>query len=335
MGERSKVYNRIFNEEEWELVNKENKMIMEDYLEEYKQRKMKETTLKQYRNDLRLLFIFVLKELDNKSILELKKKDFRRFNLWLQNKNMSNARVNRLMSSTRSMLTYVEDDEDYEYDNNVAKKVKGLPKEAVRTEEQDFFLTYEQVMKMRQYLIEHEEWQLCSMWMLFYDSAARRNEVYQVNKHGILEGNKTNIVVGKRGKTFPLVYMNDTRDEIFKKYLEERGDDNVDSMWITGKGDNKKPASYESLYDRMVALSKILSELEGKEINIFCHSMRHTKCEHLLEGLDERIIDKNTGLPKKFSLQEVQLYLHHSDPKITQMYAKDHSEETINNMFDF
>jgi integrase/recombinase XerD len=334
MAERGRVYNRIYTEADWNAVNKENKIMMEDYLEEYRQRKMKPKTIEQYFNDLRIVMIYILKELNNKSILTLTKKDFRRFNLWLQEKEMSNARVNRLMSSVRSMLTYIEDDEDYEYESNVARKVKGLPRDPVRTNEEDFFLTYEQVMKLRNYLIEKEEWQLCSLWMMFYDSGARRNEIFQINKKGILEGNKTNIVIGKRGKQFPLVYLNDTR-EIFVKYLEERGADTVDSMWVIGKGENRRPASYECLYDRMISLSKILSELEGKEINFFCHSLRHTRCEHLLQGLDPRIIDKSTGLPKKFSLEEVQLFLHHSDPKTTQGYARDHSEDTINNMFDF
>jgi integrase/recombinase XerD len=335
MLDRGKVYNKIFNKEDWELVNKDNKLIMNDYLEEYKQRKMKIKTIEQYHNDLRIVMIYILKELDNKSILTLTKKDFRRFNLWMQEKNMSNARVNRMMSSVRSMLSYIEDDDEWDYDSNIAKKVKGLPKEAVRTDEGDFFLSFEQVMKVRQYLIEKEDWQTCALWMMFYDSGARRNEVHQVTKHNLSKGKKTNIVVGKRGKTFPLVYLKDTRD-IIEKYLEERGEDDIDSLWIsyTGKYENKRAASYDSLYDRIVGLSKILSRLEDNEINFFCHSLRHTRAEHLLQGLDPRIIDKATGLPKKFSLEEVQLFLHHSDPKTTQGYAKDHSEETIDNMFD-
>lgn len=335
MAERGKVYNRIFDEEEWKEVNEENKDIMYDFIEEYKQRKMKASTIKQYENDLRIVMTFIKRKLKNRSILELTKKDFRKFSLWLtEDLQVSNARANRLMSCTRSLLTYVEDEDEYEYDNNVAKKVRGLPKEPVRTNEDDFFLTYEQVMKLRNYLIEKQEWQLVVLWMMFYDSGARRNEVFQVKKQGLLDGNKTNIVVGKRGKTFPLVYLNDTK-ELIAKYLEERGNDTIDSLWIIGKDDVKRPATYESIYDRIVGLSKILSEIEGKEINFFCHSLRHTRCEHLLQGLDPRIIDKSTGMPKKFTLEEVQLFLHHSDPKTTQSYAKDHSEEMINNMFDF
>lgn len=331
---RGKVYNRIYNEEDWNLVNKENKIIMEDYLEEYRQRKMKPKTISQYFNDLRIVLIYILKELNNKYILDLNKKDFRRFNLWCQDKEMSNARVNRLMSSIRSMLTYIEDDDDYDYESNVARKVKGLPKEPIRTNEDDFFLSFEQVMQVREYLIKKEKWQDVVLWMLFYDSGGRRNEVYQIKKQGLLEGNKTNIVIGKRGKIFPLVYLSDTRN-LIKKYLEERGEDNIDSLWIVGRGEGKREVTYEALYDRIVAISRILSELDNKEINIFCHSMRHTRTEHLLQGLDTRIIDKNTGKPKKFTLEEVQLFLHHSDPKTTQGYAKDHSEDVINNMFNF
>lgn len=33
------VYNRIFTEEKWQQVNKENKAILEDFLTEYKQQK--------------------------------------------------------------------------------------------------------------------------------------------------------------------------------------------------------------------------------------------------------------------------------------------------------
>ena len=143
MANRGKVYNRIYTPELWEEVNKENKIIMNDYLEEYKQRKKSKGTIDQYFNDLRIVFIFILNELNNQSILNLKKKDFRRFNIWCQERDMSNARVNRLMSSIRSMLAYVEDDEEYDYEVNYASKVKGLAKEPVRIDEDDFFCEFD------------------------------------------------------------------------------------------------------------------------------------------------------------------------------------------------
>ncbi|PKR82845.1 tyrosine-type recombinase/integrase [Heyndrickxia camelliae] len=332
MASRGRVYNRIFNEKEWEQVNPENKVMIEDFLEEYRSRKIKESTLNQYFNDLRLVMIYILRKLQNKSILELNKKDFRRFNLYLSEQlGLSNARANRMMSAVRSMLTYIEDDDDYDYDNNLAKKVRGLPKDPVKTNEDDFFLTYDQIMKLREELIKRDRLQDAVLLMVMFDSAARRNEVFQINKHGLLEGNRANEVIGKRGKRYRPVYLNDTK-ELIRQYLEQRGDDDIDSLWIKGKGENKKPVEYNALYDRVVSMSKVLNELEGTNIQFFPHSLRHSRAECLLQGQDLRILDEN-GNPKKFTLEEVQVFMNHSDPKTTQSYAKDHSSEIVDNMF--
>lgn len=332
MGKRGQVYNKIFNKEEWEKVNEENKLMIEDFLEEYRSRKIKESTLKQYKNDLRLIMIYILRKLNNKSILKLNKKDFRRFTLYLtEDLGVGNARSNRLMSAVRSMLTYIEDDDDYDYDNNLAKKVRGLPKEAIKTNEDDFFLSFEQVMKLRDELIKRNRLQDAVLLMISFDSAGRRNEIFQIQKHGLIDSNKANEVIGKRGKKYKPVYLNDTK-ELITQYLEQRGDDDIDSLWISGKGENKRPVTYGALYDRVVAMSDVLSEIEGKKIEFFPHSLRHSRAECLLQGLDTRIIDEN-GRPRKYKLEEVQVFMNHSDPKTTLSYAKDHSSEIVDNMF--
>ncbi|MDD4779011.1 MAG: site-specific integrase [Tissierellia bacterium] len=335
MAGRQRVYNRTYSPEEWELVNQKNKDVMDDFLEEYKQRKLKKGTIDSYFQDLRIIMIYVKNFCGNKCVLELGKKDFRRLSIWLsEDLQLSSARVNRMMSATRSMLSYCEDDDETEYENNVARKVKGLPKEPVKTNEEDFFMTYDQVMRVREELLKRGKIQLCLLHMLLFDSGGRRNEVYQVKKQDMVEGNKTNTVVGKRGKVFPLVFLNDTR-ELARQFFEKRGIDKIDSLWVVGKGENARKVTYNTLYSRVVAISEILSELEGREINIFPHSYRHSRTECLLQGQDPRIIDVATGKPKKFTLEEVQLFLHHSDPKTTQGYAKDHSEEIIDTMFNF
>ena len=331
MANRGKVYNRIYTPELWEQVNKENKIIMTDYLEEYKQRKKAKGTIDQYFNDLRIVFIFILNELNNQSILDLKKKDFRRFNIWCQDKNMSNARVNRLMSAIRSMLAYVEDDEEYSYEVNYASKVKGLQKEPVRIDEDDFFMTYDQIVAIKEELLKRGELKLATLHMILFDSAGRRNEVHQIMKKGLLDGNKTNIVIGKRGKKFPLIYLDDTK-ELIRQYLEERGDDDIEGLWVIGKGENKKPASYETIYDWVLKIAKVFSEIEGKEINIFCHSYRHSRIEALLQGLDTRLLDKD-GKPRVYALEEVQKFAHHSSSDVTASYSRDHSEDIIDDMF--
>ena len=294
---------------------------------------MSKGTIAGYKNDLRIILIYILKELNNQSILNLKKKDFRGLSLYFTDEcGMSAARTNRLKSAVNSMLTFCEEDDDYDYEINYAKKVRGIPKERVKDDEDNFFFTFDEFMKVRDILIERGRLQDACLWSLGFDSGARKNELFQVTKYGLLDGNKTNIVVGKRGKKFPLVYLDDTK-EIIRMYLEERGDDDIDSLWIKGSGDNKSPISDSNvLYDRICSISKILSEVRGEECNIFTHTMRHSRLECLSQGTDTRLLDES-GNPKKYSLEQIQVFAHHESSETTQSYLKDHSEDTINLMF--
>lgn len=326
------VYNRIYTSEKWNQVSKENKAIMEDFLTEYKQQKKAESTLHAYFEDLRLVLIKILEDFDNKSILEMTKKDFRRLNIWFDESGMSPARCNRIHSVINSLLSFCEDDDDYDYEVNQSKKVKGVPREKVKTNEDDFFFTYEEFVKVRDILVERGDLQTAALWSLFFDSGARRNEVFQVKKDGLLDGNKTNVVRGKRGKLFPLVYLDDTK-ELIRLYLEKRGNDDIDSLWISSIGGEKKPlADSTTLYDRIVKCSKILSEIRGEETNIFPHTCRHSRIECLLRGEDDRLKDED-GKNKKFPIEQIMVFVHHSDVSTTQGYTKDRSEETINDMF--
>lgn len=328
------VYNRVYTPELWEQVNPENKAILEDFLAEYRQQKKANSTIEAYFQDGRFILIYVLLHHKNKSILETSKKDFRNMSIWLsEDCNMSANRVNRLKATVNSMLTYCEEDDEYNYDVNYAKKVKGLPRERVKTNDDDFFFTFKEFIVVRDKLVEMGDLQTAVLWSLSYDSAGRRNEIYQVKKTGLLDGNKTNIVKGKRGKTFPLVYLNDTK-ELIRQYLEERGDDDIESLWINGHGKNKVEVTKDALYNRILKCSKILSEIRGEEVNIFPHSIRHSRLECLSTGQDERLKNPD-GTNKVFDLDHVRVVAHHTDVGTTQGYLKNKDEDVINDMFGF
>jgi integrase/recombinase XerD len=329
---RGRVYNRTYTPELWEKVNSENKAILDDFLAEYKQRKKSKNTIEAYFQNMRIILIYILIHCENKSILELDKKSFRNLSIWLSDDcGLSSNRVNSLKSACNSMLTYCEEDDEYVYEINQSKKVKGIPKEAVKTDDTAFFFTFDEFIKVRDILIEQDDLQIAVMGSLAFDSAGRRNEVHQVKKNGLLDGNKTNIVRGKRGKSFPLIYLDDTK-ELIRQYLEQRGEDKIDSLWIKGKGDYKEEVKYEALYDRIIKCSDILSKIRGCETNIFFHSCRHSRVEALLNGEDDRLKNKD-GTNRKYSLDEIKLLCHHEDISTTSSYAKDHTDEIIDNMF--
>lgn len=324
MGKRGTVYNKIYTPELWEQVNNENKELLDDFLTELRSQKKKKSTINQYYFDGRYILIYILKELGNKSIFELKKKQFRNMNLWfIEHNGVSNARANRLMSFVRSMLSFAEDDDDYDYDNNVALKVKGLPKEKTR---EIYFLEDNDIQLLRNELKNKKEYQKMLLLDLMYDSAGRRNEIAQVLKEGLLEKSNTNIVIGKRGKKFPLIYFSHTKESL-KLYLEQRGEDDIESLWTISKvNGDRRSATYDNLYEWTVWMADLLNKLTGKDIPFNSHSFRHSCLENFKNGTHYAL--KEIG-KEKMELNELRLLAHHSDVSVTDSYLKDNSNDII------
>ena len=322
------VYNRIFSNKKWEQVNKYNKNLMSDFLLELKSQKKSENTISQYKNDLRIMFIYILEELDNKPIYKLKKKHFRNYMLWLQEKQMSNSRINRLMSSLRSMLSYASDEEDYEdeLEINYAQKVKGLQKEKVRD---IVFLTDEEIEYIYNRLIEKKKYQQALFMSLMYDSAGRRNECYQVEKYfAEKDANFTNVVVGKRNKKFRLLYRTRTK-ETYDLYMKTRNDE-CDSLWVTKRNNEVVAASYETLYAWVLSWRKILAEkYEYKEFNP--HSFRHSSLENYGDGTHYVCREHLNG--KKLEIEQLKILAHHEDISTTMSYLKDKGEDELLSAF--
>lgn len=324
---KKKVYNRFFNEEKWNKVPQFNKTLIDDFLLELKSQGKSPGTISQYYNDLRIICIYIHDELGNKEFHQLKKKHFRNMVLFFKDKDMSNARVNRLMSSVRSMLEFASNEEDYEDDLeiNYASKVKGLQKEGVK---EIVFLNWEEVELIYNELKSQERYQEALLLALAIDSAGRRNELHQVKKDSITpDGNFTNEVIGKRGKKFRLMY-NDMTKEAYELYMNQRGEDDIESLWITERGERRE-GSYDMIYGWVVSWRKILLEKTGEYKELNAHSWRHISLELLSTG--EHYLCKKLG--KKFELNELKLLAHHSDLSTTDSYLRDKSDDMLLDAF--
>lgn len=324
MSKRKQVYNRFFEQSKWDEVPKFNKDLIDDFLLELKSQGKSQGTIKQYFNDLRIICIYIHDELGNKEFHKLKKKHFRNMVLFFKEKGMSNARVNRLKSSVSSMLEFASNEEDYEdlMEINYASKVKGLQRESVRD---IVFLSWDEVEIIYNELKEQERYQEALLLALAIDSAGRRNELFQVKKDSITkDGSFTNEVIGKRGKKFRLMY-NDLTKEAYELYMKQRGEDDIDSLWIIGKGENKRPVTYDALYNRVVSWRKILLDKTGEYKELNAHSWRHISLELLSTG--EHYLCKKLG--KKFELNELKLLAHHNDLSTTDSYLRDKSDDIL------
>ena len=322
--------NNLYSNEVYETVNKESKLVLEDYILELKAKGRAVKTIEQYVFDIRMYLCYIYENANNKSILELKKRDFRNFFLMLQETGKSSARINRVQSSLRNLLEFVVDDEDeYEdYYQNPMKKIKSIEKNPTR---EIVFLEDKEIDYLLNYLIEHNKIQKALYVSLSYDSAGRRNEIIQVEKYSFLDDEKstTNEVVGKRSKKFTLMYSNRTK-EIAKKWLEERGEDDIDSLWVSYYNGEARPLRYETLYAWAISFRSILESEYDKDLPLNPHSFRHSSLEnyengthHTLKYLGEDRLDINT----------LRILANHNDISITQSYLKDKDSEVLNDLF--
>lgn len=324
------AYTKMFSEELWEKVSDENKELLDDYILELESTGKSEKTIYQYQADIKGFMTWTVSHGGKESILDMKKRDFRNFFLKMSKEGVSNARINRLQSSLRNLLLFAENDEDlYEdYEINQMRSIKGVPKESVR---EIVFLEDKEVTGLIDYLMEREQYQKALYVSLSYDSAGRRNEVHQVLKTDFLESNQTNTLVGKRGKKFNLIYFNRTK-EIAAKYLEQRGDDDIESLWVTGRGESKRPASYESLYNFAVSFRPIIKELFDKDIDLNSHSFRHSSLENYSNGTHSVLREMGKdALP----IDVLKVVAHHSDISTTQSYLKNKDDELLADAFGF
>ena len=272
--------------------------------------------------------IYCLEHLDNKSFLELTRRDFRNFMIHAQDEwHLSAARCNRELSMIHMMLAYCEDDTDeYEdYDRNASEKIKGIPKEKVREIE---FLDDADILTLVDRLMEKGDYKKATLVAVFYDTGSRKNEVAQFMKESFLDESKslTNAVRGKRGKIYRAVYHSLTK-KCVKKYLEQRGEDDVPNLFITEGG---QPASAENLYDWIVSLRPMITEITGKDSNFFPHCFRHSYIQNLSTGEHYLCREGNLG---KVSLDKIKLLVNHSDLSTTDSYRKDMSLEEIGELF--
>lgn len=322
----AQVYNRTFTPEKWEKVNKVNKEIINDFITECKAQKKSAGTQKQYFNDCRIVAIYCLEQIDNKSFLELGKRDFRNFVIYCQEVwGLSSARINRLLSCIHMLLNFCEnDDELYEdYTRNASEKVKGLPKEPVR---EITFISDEVIGKLYDKLMKEERYREATLLAILYDSGCRKNEVLQVERASITdEGNATNMVVGKRSKKFKCLYFSRTK-ESFKKYEAAREDDNK-MLFVTSTGNT---ATDTSVYIWVRGWEKDLLELTGDEYTLNVHTFRHCFVQNFLDGSHYLCKEMNLGA---VPLEKVKTLCHHESSDTTLNYADNNEDRDIEDLF--
>ena len=319
----------LYNKETYNnKVNKDSKVVLDDYILELKAKRKSKGTIYQYEADIKMFLCYAVDNLNNKYILDMKKRDFRNFFLAMSESGKSSARINRVQCSLRNMLEFCyQDDDEYEdYNRNVMTSIKGLEKQEVR---EIIFLSDEQIDYLINHYMNKKEYNKALYISLSYDSAGRRNEIYQVEKRDFENSKMTNLVVGKRGKKFNLYYFDRTR-EIAKKYFEQRGEDDIDSLWVTKHGGKTREIESGTLYQWAISFRKVLEEEYDEEIMLNSHSFRHSSLENYENGTHHSL--RYIGVDK-MDIKELKVLANHSDTSTTERYLKNRDNERLQSLF--
>lgn len=243
----------------WNLVNTENRKMVQEFLDQSLQ--LSPQTLKQYESALKIYFYWIFENCSDKPFYTIKGKDYLFYQNYLSKKGLSSSAIKLKRSAVSSFNGYVEiyySDEFMDFRNYVSKKIPNPPPSFVNKKEP---LTMDEYNRLCEELEKRELFQQLAYLKFSFSTGCRREEVRQLlkvvtNESPIIknmeilddDGNKKFVEIktylthpirckgrGITGKIRKLQFDQSAMDAI-KKWLEIRGDDNCEYVFVTKNG---------------------------------------------------------------------------------------------------
>lgn len=315
-------------DKEWEKVDKWNKNITEEFLE---QEQLSPQTLKQYKSALRQFFYWVYENCDNKPLHELKVRDALKYQNYLIKRGLSSSAVKLKRSVVSSLCGFMEtyyDDEFPMFKNIFNKKVPGVPNSFKREKKP---LIKDELENLIKELKKRKEWQMLAYLVFSYESGARRGEVSQVRKEIIdydyvkdKKGNKKDYYMthtvrgkgkGREGKKIELFFSDDSK-KVIKKWLDVRGDDDCEYLFV--KKNSNGDVEQVTLETFNYWCSKTFSEIVGREV--YPHLLRTSRASGLFHDGS--------------SVKSISALLGHKQTSTTEIYIIQDDSDLIDDIFD-
>lgn len=242
-------------QEQWEEVNEFNRNLVESFLSDSVELSPK--SKKAYESNLRIWFVWVKENLNNKRQIDIKPLEYKRFQNWMVNRGCSSSDTNNKRASISSLNGYIEiyyHDEYPMFRNFINKSIKRPPKNIVR---EKIPLTKEEFRHLVDVLQDRGEYQMVAYVLFTFDTGCRREESRQLTKDTIElkpiikkrvtkgeSGNEVETTVKlyytkpircKGGKIRRLAFGEEAMNAL-KKWMEIRGNDDCPYMFVTKYG---------------------------------------------------------------------------------------------------
>lgn len=299
---RSTVYNNIVTDEKLKKVNKQNVDLCKDFLDYLVSIDRSPGTIKQYKNDLKIFFVWNLEENENKYFVDLTKREIAKFQKYtITDLSWSSNRLSRVKSTLSSLSNYIENMLDDEYENYrpIVRKVETPVKQVVR---EKTVLTEDEVDKILDTLVEQKRYQCACAFALAAFSGARKSELLRFKVSYFDDENIMDTAAlyktpekiqtkgrGSNGKMLTKYTLLDFK-KYFDLWMKEREEEGyAESKWLFIKKDGE-PLTISNLDYYSEVISKIL------ERPFYFHSLRHFLTSRLFRlGLPADVIQEYFG----------------------------------------
>lgn len=334
MSKRSTVYNNIVTPEKYEKVNSKNKELGSDFLEYLKSIDRSPETINAYASDLRIFWVWLLDNCDNKFFVDINKREIAKFQSYCLNEyGWSSARMRRVKAALSSLSNYIEAilDDEFEGYRPIVRKIENPVNTAVR--EKTVF-TKQQMDFLLNTLLEQEKYDQACMLALAIASGRRKAELPRMKLNYFSEDNiiygslyKTPEKVktkgrGSKGKEIYVYTFKKDMQPYLDKWIEYRKENNIESEWLI-------PHKVGNIYiDEQVPISTMDTWAEQfskiLEVPFYWHSVRHFfVSEASRASLPDDIIKELVGWN---SLDMVSIY---KDIEADEQFAKYFDENGI------
>lgn len=317
-----------FTDEEFnELVDPISQELIQDFL---RQSQKSDQTLKQYKSALYIFSKFVHDELRNKPITQLKVRDALRYQNYLIDLGLSDSSIKFKRSAVSALYIFIEafwEDEYPETRNIFTKAVPNVGNNKKKTKDP---LTLKEMEKLKNKLIELEEWQKLAYLTFTYSTGCRREESRQLRKEvasyekykNAKEEVKNYYVThdirakgrGKQGKVRKFQF-DDEAMQYIKKWVEVRGEDDSEFLFVAKTKDGKASQVSASTFNTWC---EHFTEILGKKVHP--HLLRSSRATNSVveEGKD---------------IKAVQQLLGHNSSSTTEIYIVKDDSDDIDELF--
>lgn len=331
-------------DDQWLQVNEFNRFIYDDYF--LNNVELSKQTFKSYKSNLKIWFRWVLENLNNKKQVDIKGLEYKRFQNWLVTLGHSSSDIANKRSAISSLNNYITlyYQDDYPTFHNFINKAIKKPQHAFV---HDKVPPTKAEMQMLINTIESDDYHLKDKYeklaylKFTWETGCRRAETRQimkniidsepivkkkstVNEEGIDEEKEIKYYLtpkirckggGEVGKVRRLKFS-DYSMNAFKKWLEQRGDDDCPYMFTTRFDKDVKQVS-ENTFN--VWCNTIFSPIIGRRFH-----------PHILrEGRATSIV-----VEEKRNIEAAQSLLGHASSETTKIYViRDDEDDDSDELF--